>query len=432
MANCTNKIQYMLLSFFLMTSMLISATTVSKDVSHISLIRKYYTRIQKFAENPWNNFNTKNEIKDMFFDRNGYVYNDLFYNINPDQGKKVEGYSIDGVLAYIGELYNNDNIRLTFNIDFNSISYKTIKKPAVNNANEEYISYINLKKTVGSSGRIFYTTNEVFEIAKNKIISIQKQKVDFMLALNLYEQKQYSKALETFQEDAESNGSKNSAYWLAMMLLKKQGCSNLNDKVRKAIALFWLAKFNFYKELNFLQVDKKPDVSCAKPINDGLLTDINSKGYYGYLNKAGDVKIPYIYDNAEAFKNGLAIVQKNRQYGVIDVNGNTVIPFKYIKISSFDNGCAIATKANHKYGIIDNTGNEKVPFIYDDIIKAKSGLYIAHTWSKDGAIDGVIDVNGAAQIPFGRWKIEYNKKDDVFICEIYLGKSEYKRVTIKL
>ncbi len=56
-------------------------------------------------------------------------------------------------------------------------------------------------------------------------------------------------------------------------------------------------------------------------------------GQYAFIDSAGDTVIPFIYEKAEDFKNGLAVVKMNGKYGVIDTDGRTVIDFRYDGIS---------------------------------------------------------------------------------------------------
>ena len=50
---------------------------------------------------------------------------------------------------------------------------------------------------------------------------------------------------------------------------------------------------------------------------------------FGYVDDAGKMVIPAIYEHAYCFTYGFAIVKKNDKWGAIDTNGKVVIPFKY-------------------------------------------------------------------------------------------------------
>lgn len=55
--------------------------------------------------------------------------------------------------------------------------------------------------------------------------------------------------------------------------------------------------------------------------------DINDK--YSFIDIFGNLIFENIYDYADSFFDGLAVVSKDGKYGVIDLNGSTKIPFVY-------------------------------------------------------------------------------------------------------
>ena len=119
-----------------------------------------------------------------------------------------------------------------------------------------------------------------------------------------------------------------------------------------------------------------------------------SNGKYGYVDsKTGKEVIPFKYDYAEPFSEGMAKVKLNYKYGYIDITGKEVIPCKYDFIYEFHEGLA-EVKLNNKYGYIDKTGREVAPCKYDiairfsDVIKVKlNGKY------------GCIDETGREVVP---------------------------------
>lgn len=113
---------------------------------------------------------------------------------------------------------------------------------------------------------------------------------------------------------------------------------------------------------------------------------------YGYFNKKGEMVIDFIYDRAEQFNNGLAIVKKDENYYLINTKGEKVSDYykflnyhykenlytassdsnssntivlsndgkvigEYMSMSSFDNGIALVKINEHNYGYIDAKGN---------------------------------------------------------------------------
>ncbi len=105
------------------------------------------------------------------------------------------------------------------------------------------------------------------------------------------------------------------------------------------------------------------------------LERIERNGKYGFIDKSGNTKIPFIYRYAGNFYEGLARVRKrkNSKYGFIDESGNTKISFIYDDAKPFYGGLA-RVKKNGKYGFIDKSGNTKIPLIYDHAMNFSDGL----------------------------------------------------------
>ncbi|MES2701158.1 MAG: WG repeat-containing protein [Bacteroidota bacterium] len=98
-------------------------------------------------------------------------------------------------------------------------------------------------------------------------------------------------------------------------------------------------------------------------------------GKYGYIDMAGKLVIPCLYNDASLFQFGLAAVSKTirsrydrvTKYGVIDTNGRTIVPFEYKEISNYvDPGYAIATDYR-LFAFIDTNAKFVTPFIYEDV-----------------------------------------------------------------
>ena len=59
-----------------------------------------------------------------------------------------------------------------------------------------------------------------------------------------------------------------------------------------------------------------------------------------------------------AFNEGLARVE-HRGWGLLDASGKEVIPYKYDKAEGFHEGLA-CVRLEHKYGYVDKTGREVI------------------------------------------------------------------------
>jgi len=102
----------------------------------------------------------------------------------------------------------------------------------------------------------------------------------------------------------------------------------------------------------------------AQSFIDGLAL-VRQDGKSGFINAAGNIVIPLIYDSAQAFTEDFAVVSKNGMFGFIDRRGNTVIPLTYNDASSFDNGIA-AVRSGNSFSQIDSSGNELFAFKIDE------------------------------------------------------------------
>lgn len=138
----------------------------------------------------------------------------------------------------------------------------------------------------------------------------------------------------------------------------------------------------------------QPEFDFKWPISEELIL-VNSGGNYGFdegiyggkwgfTDSLGKIIIPIKYDNANSFKNGIAIVSLNHKYGCINKSGKTVIPFKYDMLWEFNEGLAPANiglkfttsgghdvvEKNGKWGFINQKGKIIIPFIYDSILRS--------------------------------------------------------------
>jgi len=92
----------------------------------------------------------------------------------------------------------------------------------------------------------------------------------------------------------------------------------------------------------------------------------NHRNARGFINiTTGEEIVPLIYDNTNAFAEGLAAVQADGLWGFIDTSGEVVIPHIYDTIrSTFING-TIAVSRDGLWGIIDTAGAYILPPTHD-------------------------------------------------------------------
>lgn len=153
---------------------------------------------------------------------------------------------------------------------------------------------------------------------------------------------------------------------------------------------------------------------------------------FGFINLRGETVIPFKYESAGDFSEGLAMVQQNEKVGYIDKTGRVVIPFRYDSGLDFEHGIAwvesagdtgyinrygmevvpvgkygcygagslgrdgyIPAQQNGRYGLVDKTGNVLIPFMYEDMNGFTDGVACVKLDGKWGAVD----LNGKEVIP---------------------------------
>src|SRR5665648_497350 len=112
------------------------------------------------------------------------------------------------------------------------------------------------------------------------------------------------------------------------------------------------------------------------------------RGFCGFRNSIGEMVTPYKYDDANPFKDNLALVVLDEKYGYIDKKGNEVIPLKFYRAVSFSEGlAAVKLNWNSKWGYINCQGKEVIFSDYDKIGSFIDGLAKVEKHYKTGFIN---------------------------------------------
>jgi len=198
---------------------------------------------------------------------------------------------------------------------------------------------------------------------------------------------------------AADNGSASGMYNLALMYKGGEGVTQ--DKVQYEAWLRKAAAFDHEdakKILDTLVSPSNTPIHDIAPVIENEVVELlefKVKNKYGYIDKTGREVIPFKYDDANSFSEGLADVQIYGKRGFIDKTGREVIPFKYGITFPFSEGLA-AVKLNDKYGYIDKTGREVIPFKYIYANSFSEGLAFVRLNDEYG----FIDKTGREVIPF--------------------------------
>jgi hypothetical protein len=108
--------------------------------------------------------------------------------------------------------------------------------------------------------------------------------------------------------------------------------------------------------------DGAHDFSCGR-------AKIEINGKLGFIDKYGNIVIrPQFntYNVGQKFSEGLIEIKgsSSDEWGFIDINGDMVIPYFYENAHSFQNGLA-SVKKNGRWGFINKAGEEVIPCIFD-------------------------------------------------------------------
>ena len=153
-------------------------------------------------------------------------------------------------------------------------------------------------------------------------------------------------------------------------------------------------------------------------VNESNPVPVKNNNKFGYTLNSIEI-IPYEYDEALPFKNGIARVKKNGKYHFINTKNKTLCSFNHdgggdccIESNYFSNGRYIF-KSNGKYGYINKRGKVVIDPIYDKATRFKEGIALV---SKDG-LSGFINNKGKIIIP-----IEYELLSNINNGRIMFGK----------
>ncbi|RIE17606.1 WG repeat-containing protein [Candidatus Cryosericum septentrionale] len=114
---------------------------------------------------------------------------------------------------------------------------------------------------------------------------------------------------------------------------------------------------------------------------------------WGFCDSQKRIAIPTMYDRAEPFTDGIAIVVTNGKFGCIDSKGEMVIPVAYEQMGPFLEGLSLV-HLDGKFGFVDRTGTTVIQLAYDSAGNFNEGFARVVINGKEGfiATDGKIAV----------------------------------------
>ena len=105
------------------------------------------------------------------------------------------------------------------------------------------------------------------------------------------------------------------------------------------------------------------------------LTAFTKGELWGFKDLTGKVLINPVYEYAESFQNGIAIVEVGGKQGVIDAKGALMLPVSFSVIARLNNDLLLVSDGN-LFGIYANSGKEIVPLRYRRITQGSGEYFI--------------------------------------------------------
>ncbi len=166
-----------------------------------------------------------------------------------------------------------------------------------------------------------------------------------------------------------------------------------------------------------VKMSKYDEADLAAYRIEGNNVRVKSGGKYGFVNTAGELVVPLIYDELASYYIGDGYrARVGNKWGFIDHVGKVIFPIKYDVLNEFEQVYDYSTKLmkfvslvklDGKYGYLGTQGETIIPVIYDELIPESLDdldLYAARL----NNLWGFIDNNGNIKIPFQFSKIIQN------------------------
>lgn len=208
----------------------------------------------------------------------------------------------------------------------------------------------------------------VYSGSKNKEVMVQET-VNKQESDNIYKQitnlkhlrdegilteEEYSQKQETISKSNLDNELKNSDDYKKLKELYESGILTKEEFNEKTETLR-------LKLANLRQKQKEEEklgFTVTEEISEGYYVMRDNDFNYGFADEGMNKIIDTIYELAESFKEGLALVRYNGKFGFINKNNETVIPFIYDSADSFKDGIAKVRKGKEEF-YINNKGERQ-------------------------------------------------------------------------
>lgn len=181
----------------------------------------------------------------------------------------------------------------------------------------------------------------------------------------------------------------------SMLCLSYYGCWH-GDGYSECYAEYYIFKrdkggvYKAYKRNRDETHKSKYDRDIFLCDNYELIGINDDRGGSGFIDYDGNIKIPLEYEEVYSFRDGIALVKKDKKCGFINLSNEIVFPFDYDDARYMVNGLIPVAKeidGKLKWGCIDDKNNVKIPLMYDDIEEIKKDYIVVKNDGTNKIID---------------------------------------------
>jgi len=103
------------------------------------------------------------------------------------------------------------------------------------------------------------------------------------------------------------------------------------------------------------------------------LFPVRNQVRWGFVSRAGELEIPFRFERARPFSEGLAAVRMAGLWGFIDLAGEMVIKPQFDEVEGFSEGLSLVRLCD-RYGYIDHSGHYVINPFYGQAVPFAQGL----------------------------------------------------------
>ena len=147
-------------------------------------------------------------------------------------------------------------------------------------------------------------------------------------------------------------------------------------------------------------VISRPDGWIARgDFHEGLALVENDQGLYGYIDQTGALAIPFQWEKADSFSEGMAQVWQDGKCGFVNTAGEIIIPCRWKDARTAQEGHIVVQDESGLWGMTDLAGNLTVPCAYKEIDSIEQQVYQMANVIDGRTLYGLIGADGTVICP---------------------------------